>query len=189
MNSVFYENSGATFAAPGKTSPTHDFIALLHKKGKLLTNYTQNIDNIEASAGVPPENLIQCHGSWANATCLQCGHKVPGEEILGAVRAKRVAYCRLCPEGITEQANLRKRKRMTDDHRGSAKNRRRSYDDDSSDNGQYDIPQPGVMKVRQDNSSNIASANDLSQTSPSFMNSYQTISSTDSTGRRVKTDK
>lgn len=150
MESLFYENSGATFATPGKTSPTHDFIALLHKHGKLLTNYTQNIDNIEASAGVPPENLIQCHGSWAYATCQKCLHKVPGEEILEAVKAKQVAYCKVCPEGITEQAKLGKRKRMHNDSRRSSKHGRRSFEDDSSDDGQYDLPGPGVMKVRRD---------------------------------------
>ena len=48
---IFYEHSGATFAPPGKTSPTHAFIALLQQREKLLTNYTQNIDNIEESAG------------------------------------------------------------------------------------------------------------------------------------------
>lgn len=40
-------------------TPTHAFIAMLQNKGKLLTNYTQNIDNIEANAGVSRDKLIQ----------------------------------------------------------------------------------------------------------------------------------
>lgn len=40
-------------------SPTHRFIAMLQEKGKLLTNYSQNIDNLESKAGITPDKLIQ----------------------------------------------------------------------------------------------------------------------------------
>lgn len=40
-------------------SPTHAFIALLQHKDKLLTNYSQNIDNLESKAGITPDKLIQ----------------------------------------------------------------------------------------------------------------------------------
>lgn len=40
-------------------SPTHAFITLLQQKGKLLTNYSQNIDNLESKAGISPDKLIQ----------------------------------------------------------------------------------------------------------------------------------
>jgi NAD-dependent SIR2 family protein deacetylase len=36
------------------------FIKLLESKGKLLRNYTQNIDTLEQAAGI--ENIVQCHG-------------------------------------------------------------------------------------------------------------------------------
>lgn len=146
--SLFYEFSGATFAPPGKTSPTHAFIALLQERAKLLTNYTQNIDNIESSAGIEPGRLVQCHGSWATATCRKCGHQVDGTEILAAVRAKQIAYCKKCVQNVELRPPILKRKRGPDDGRRSSKHRRRYFeDDDSSDEGQYDIPQPGVMKV------------------------------------------
>lgn len=67
-------------------TPTHKFIYLLQQKGKLLTNYSQNIDNIESAAGILPEKLIQCHGSFATATCFQCGYQVPGETIFADIR-------------------------------------------------------------------------------------------------------
>lgn len=145
---IFYENSGATFAPPGKTSPTHGFIALLQQKDKLLRNYTQNIDNIEASAGITPDKLIQCHGSWATATCQKCGNKVDGREILQSVQAKVVAYCKLCEVNLRADTTSNKRKRVSNGDRRPSKYRKHDYDDDddSSDEGQYDIPQPGVMK-------------------------------------------
>lgn len=36
------------------------FIKLLEKKGRLLRNYTQNIDTLEQVVGI--ENVIECHG-------------------------------------------------------------------------------------------------------------------------------
>jgi NAD-dependent SIR2 family protein deacetylase len=36
------------------------FIKALEKKGRLLRNYTQNIDTLEQVMGI--ENVIECHG-------------------------------------------------------------------------------------------------------------------------------
>lgn len=148
--SVFYKFAGATFPEPGRTTPTHDFIKLLQDKGKLLRNYTQNIDNIESFAGIDPEKLLQCHGSWATATCRKCKHQVPGEDILDAVKANQVAYCERCTENIERQkASTSKRKRASNGSRRPSKQRKRSFEDDSSDeDANDDIPPPGVMKVK-----------------------------------------
>ena len=47
---------------PGKYHPSvsHKFISLLEKKGKLLRNYTQNIDTLEEAAGI--SKIVYCHG-------------------------------------------------------------------------------------------------------------------------------
>lgn len=49
---------------PGQFQPSlcHKFIALMDKEGKLLRNYTQNIDTLEQVAGI--QRIIQCHGKW-----------------------------------------------------------------------------------------------------------------------------
>lgn len=55
-------------------SPCHRFISMLDKQGKLLRNYTQNIDTLEQVAGV--QRIIQCHGkcySLIDGSCLICG--------------------------------------------------------------------------------------------------------------------
>lgn len=57
--SMFYSVARDILVETERFSPTHAFIALLEKKGKLLTNYSQNIDNLEAKAGISPEKLIQ----------------------------------------------------------------------------------------------------------------------------------
>lgn len=57
---------------PGKFAPTdaHAFIRLLADEGKLLRCYTQNIDGLERLAGVPPDKLVECHGTFATAHAI-----------------------------------------------------------------------------------------------------------------------
>mmetsp|Transcript_6578 Transcript_6578/g.15923 ORF Transcript_6578/g.15923 Transcript_6578/m.15923 type:complete len:394 (-) Transcript_6578:220-1401(-) len=62
---------------PGKFAPTaaHAFIKMLADKGKLLRCYTQNIDGLERLAGVPPELLMECHGTFATAHAIDPPNK------------------------------------------------------------------------------------------------------------------
>ncbi|KAF9741047.1 hypothetical protein PMIN02_009007 [Paraphaeosphaeria minitans] len=140
---VFYKLAGRIVPDLKKWSPTHQFIRLLQDKDKLLTNYTQNIDNVESQAGLRQEKLIQCHGSWAMATCRKCGYKVPGEDIFDAVRARTPARCKHCIEDIAALKAGKKRKRSSN---GSKKRRGPGDFDDSDSDGAYDIPEPGIMK-------------------------------------------
>lgn len=54
---------------------THHFIRLLHEKGILLRNYTQNIDGLERVAGLPDDKVIEAHGTFATATCTGFTYK------------------------------------------------------------------------------------------------------------------
>lgn len=129
-----------------KFTPTHAFIHLLQQKGKLLTNYTQNIDNLECLAGILPEKLIQCHGSFATATCIQCKYKVEGHVIFPDIRANRIPRCDQCIANLRrlKVPNGMKRKRSKN---GQDKKRQRfDNDSDSEEEEDYDIPEAGVMK-------------------------------------------
>ncbi|KAL5113754.1 NAD-dependent histone deacetylase sir2 [Pleosporales sp. CAS-2024a] len=140
---TFYALAGDIVPDLDRWTPTHEFIRLLQDKGKLLTNYTQNIDNVEANAGIRKEKLIQCHGSWATATCRKCKYNVPGEDIFESVRAQKPAECKRCVADMAAQKPTLKRKRTSN---GSAPRKKRSSDEDSESDGAYDIPQPGIMK-------------------------------------------
>ncbi|OCK74640.1 NAD-dependent histone deacetylase SIR2 [Lepidopterella palustris CBS 459.81] len=139
---TFYTLAGDILPDLEKWTPTHQFIRMLQDKDKLLTNYTQNIDNVESHAGIRKDKIIQCHGSWATATCRKCGFKIPGEEIFADIRAQKVAECKRCIQELQAPRSGMKRKRSSN---GSKKRRHAGGDDDDSD-GAYDIPQPGVMK-------------------------------------------
>jgi len=62
----------------GTTQPTaaHYFIKLLHEKGLLLRNYTQNIDMLEYKAGIPKESIVEAHGTFSAAYCTNCHRSV-----------------------------------------------------------------------------------------------------------------
>lgn len=122
-------------------TPTHKFIYLLQQRGKLLTNYSQNIDNIEAAAGILPEKLIQCHGSFATASCFKCGNQVPGETIFADIRADRIPRCDKCTANLRAKPMKRKRSQNGQDKK------RRRYDGADSSDDDYDIEdQAGIMK-------------------------------------------
>ncbi|KAJ8972478.1 hypothetical protein NQ314_000171 [Rhamnusium bicolor] len=57
-------------------------------------NYTQNIDTLEKVANI--EKVIECHGSFATATCTKCGHKVTADRIRDTVLAQKIPVCEVC---------------------------------------------------------------------------------------------
>ncbi|CRG84619.1 NAD-dependent histone deacetylase SIR2 [Talaromyces islandicus] len=84
---------------PGRYRPTiaHSFITLLHKKGRLLKLFTQNIDCLERAAGVPGDMIIEAHGSFASQHCIDCKSEYPDDLIRQAVDKGEVPHC-LTPE-------------------------------------------------------------------------------------------
>ncbi|AOA60649.1 NAD+ dependent histone deacetylase [Komagataella phaffii CBS 7435] len=94
--SLFYSIAHLVLPPEGSFTPLHGFIKLLADKGSLLRNYTQNIDNLEANAGIPSEKVIQCHGSFATASCITCKYKIPGETIFEEIRNSELPLCPFC---------------------------------------------------------------------------------------------
>ncbi|KAK2064825.1 Sir2 family protein [Colletotrichum caudatum] len=139
---IFYTVAKDILPSTNRFTPTHAFISMLEKQGKLLTNYTQNIDNLEAKAGISADKLIQCHGSFATATCVQCGFKCVGDDIFPEIKAGRIPRCPSCVQNLRPNGTT-KRKRSAGTER---KRRRFSSDDDSLSDGEYDMPSIGVMK-------------------------------------------
>ncbi|KAJ1324929.1 NAD+-dependent protein deacetylase SIR2 [Microdochium nivale] len=141
--SIFYSVARNILPDDAKVfTPTHAFIAMLQNRNKLLTNYSQNIDNIEANAGIEPKNLVQCHGSFATATCQRCGYRLPGNAIFEEIKADRVPRCPSCIAKLRNKGFV-KRKRPGNSRSSSRRGRGQS-DDDSDDD--YNIPSAGVMK-------------------------------------------
>jgi len=77
-------------------TPTHNFIRLLHDKGVLLRCYTQNIDTLEREAGIPGEKLVEAHGSFASAKCIDCHRSYSKEFIKDMIFRDNVPRCTAC---------------------------------------------------------------------------------------------
>ncbi|WAO89902.1 Deacetylase sirtuin-type domain-containing protein [Fusarium falciforme] len=80
---------------PGKFHPTvsHAFIALLARKGLLQMLFTQNIDCLERAAGVPPNKIIEAHGSFATQRCVECKTEFPDDKMKEHVFGGKVPHC------------------------------------------------------------------------------------------------
>jgi len=85
---------------PGNYKPTltHRFILMLQEEGKLLRNYTQNIDGLEKVANI--KGVVACHGTFQTATCLSCGKKYQFGDIEKYLRAGQVPRCTCDPASI-----------------------------------------------------------------------------------------
>lgn len=92
----FFKFAKEIYPGQFQPSPCHKFISMLDKQGKLLRNYTQNIDTLEQVAGV--QRIIQCHGSFATASCLICKYKVDCDAIREDIFNQVVPHCPQCPD-------------------------------------------------------------------------------------------
>jgi len=91
-----------------KPSVCHKFIAELEKKGKLLRQYTQNIDTLEKYAGVT--KFIACHGSFETVSCTRsgvCGTALKDASLAEAALTKgEIPRCPVCLENPPTSLNV-----------------------------------------------------------------------------------
>src|SRR5271169_6100239 len=145
---IFYSFARQILPSATAFSPTHAFLKLLQDKNKLLRVYTQNIDNLEQLAGIKEDKLVQCHGSFATASCMRCKLQVSGEEIREDVLNGVVPKCPAC-EFERENQSLQK-------SNGKKKRKRNADWEDDDDEDEDDDIIEGIMKV---NSSQVGSDN------------------------------
>jgi len=72
-------------------------------------NYTQNIDTLETAVGI--RNVLQCHGSFATASCLECRIRVPGNVIEREIMQGEVPLCKSCNDSGKDWRKARNNKR------------------------------------------------------------------------------
>ncbi|KAF7357640.1 Deacetylase sirtuin-type domain-containing protein [Mycena sanguinolenta] len=151
---VFYQIYPSNFVP----SPCHRFIKLIEDKNKasaactapllsLLSsfpnhllhfqNYTQNIDGLHTLAGVT--RVLECHGSFATATCILCQRQVPGSEIEADIMAQKVPICTVCNAPRAASPNKKGKKK-------SKKKAKGGWDSDEEDESDGPTYPPGIMK-------------------------------------------
>ncbi|KAG2125059.1 DHS-like NAD/FAD-binding domain-containing protein [Suillus clintonianus] len=135
---VFYSFASQIYPSNFTPSPCHRFIKAIEDRGKLLRNYTQNIDTLETLTGIT--RVLQCHGSFATATCIQCKRHIPGTEIEKDIMEHRVPFCTVCSEAKKTAEEAR-----TAAFKKKAKKRGRKEWEEGTDEEEDAIP-VGVMK-------------------------------------------
>ncbi|CAI8011935.1 NAD-dependent protein deacetylase sirtuin-2 [Geodia barretti] len=76
-----------------KPTLSHYFIRLLAEKGLLLRNFTQNIDGLERRAGLNPDLLVESHGGFSTAHCIDCGHQYSEQFVKDCVFRDEIPRC------------------------------------------------------------------------------------------------
>ena len=93
---AFWRETDAQLAAAVPTD-AHRFVRRLAEDGLLVRCYTQNIDGLELKAGIPPDRLVQAHGSFASARCIGPEqHACEVEHVRAAAMAGDVPRCPAC---------------------------------------------------------------------------------------------
>jgi NAD-dependent deacetylase len=72
-------------------NPAHLALAQLEREGRLTAVITQNIDGLHQRAG--SHEVFELHGHIRSATCLDCGHQVPGPSLIGPARNSKIPRC------------------------------------------------------------------------------------------------
>jgi NAD-dependent SIR2 family protein deacetylase len=75
---------------------THAFLKLLQDKNCLRRIYTQNIDGLEALAGVSDEHLVECHGHFRSASCIDCQTPMKAHDCLETTLKGEAPKCSEC---------------------------------------------------------------------------------------------
>lgn len=72
----------------------HFALAELERRGLVEAIVTQNIDGLHQSAG--SRDVLEVHGSIRTAVCLECGERVPLEQVVAALQDRPAPPCPRC---------------------------------------------------------------------------------------------
>lgn len=90
------QRAAGALARP-KPNRGHAAVTELAQSGRLCLLVTQNVDGLHQEAGVPPESVVEVHGSTRSSRCLDCGQVRPIGETLDRFEAgDRDPKCRQC---------------------------------------------------------------------------------------------
>ncbi|KAJ8594771.1 DHS-like NAD/FAD-binding domain-containing protein [Rhizopogon salebrosus TDB-379] len=134
---VFYSFASQIYPSNFIPSPCHRFIKAIEDRGKLLRNYTQNIDTLETLTGIT--RVLQCHGSFATATCIQCRRRVPGIEIEKDIMEHHVPFCTAC----TEAKKISDEARKAASKKNNKKRGKKEWEEESEEDDGIPV---GIMK-------------------------------------------
>jgi NAD-dependent deacetylase len=81
-----------------RPNPAHEAVAELERRGLIRGVITQNVDRLHRMAGT--QRLVEVHGSIEHSVCLQCGGKVPLDQVIELVQQSGTPECMACIEPL-----------------------------------------------------------------------------------------
>lgn len=77
---------------------------MLASKGKLKRVYTQNIDGLEVLANLNPNKIVECHGHFRSASCIDCHTTVKDMNsiITQITQHAEPPICQACKKGYVK---------------------------------------------------------------------------------------
>jgi NAD-dependent deacetylase len=97
VRKLSWQNRLSSPAWTAKPNPGHLALLELFKRQKLHALITQNIDELHQISGIPPELVIEVHGTMRKVMCWSCGMRAPMQKALDRVRAgEEDPACREC---------------------------------------------------------------------------------------------
>ena len=97
VRKLSWQNRLSSPAWNAKPNAGHLSLFDLFKRQKLHALITQNIDELHQMSGIPPELVIEVHGTMRKVMCWDCGMRAPMQKALDRVRAGEAdPKCREC---------------------------------------------------------------------------------------------
>ncbi|BGP16084.1 Sir2 histone deacetylase Hst2 [Rhodosporidiobolus nylandii] len=90
---AFFTLAKELYPSNFKPTTAHYFFRLLQERGVLKGIWTQNIDTLERIAGIEDDLIVEAHGSFASAECLNCRKGYTAEEIKERIMEGEVVRC------------------------------------------------------------------------------------------------
>lgn len=80
----------------------HKFIVKLNEEGLLHMNLTQNIDDLEITAGLPEDKILQAHGHSRSAHCIDCAKEADIKKWKELAAQEEPMKCQECETGLVK---------------------------------------------------------------------------------------
>ncbi|MGH7123688.1 MAG: SIR2 family NAD-dependent protein deacylase, partial [Stellaceae bacterium] len=87
VRKLSWQNRLSSPAWSAKPNAGHLALFDLFKRRKLHALITQNIDELHQMSGIPPELVVEVHGTMRKFMCWGCGMRGPMQLVLERVRA------------------------------------------------------------------------------------------------------
>ena len=95
---LYWQRKLALWESIAQAQPTraHRFFVELHHGGVLRGVVTQNIDGLHEKSGLPPELIVNLHGSTLEIVCLGCGAVDDAAPLMAELDPEQPPVCESC---------------------------------------------------------------------------------------------